>query len=165
MKIEEPIAPPAPEVKQEEIAPPPPVVPQQPAKKQEQTGWLFDPVTDVPTLTHQKEVYELNDVHIDGNSLNDQLKEEKTEVASTIKTDSVNDLRRAIGINDRYRFINELFRGDEAMYERSIKTINGFTTFTDADSWIQRELKVKLGWNEKNETTKSFDQVVKRRFS
>ncbi len=165
VKMEEAvIPPPTSEVKEEVVAAPPQPVQKQ-SKKEEQSGWLFDPVSDVPTLTHQKEVYELNDVHVDSNSLNDKLKEEKTDVASTIKSDSVKDLRRAIGINDRYRFINELFRGDEDMYERSIKTINSFDSFTDADSWIQREMKVKLGWNEKNETTKVFDQVVKRRFS
>jgi hypothetical protein len=135
------------------------------AKKEEQSGWLFDPVNEVPTLAHQKEVYELNDVHIDGDSLNDRLKEEKKELGSTIKSDTVNDLRRAIGVNDRFRFINELFRGDEAMYERSIKTINGFSGMAEAETWIQRELKVKIGWNDTNETVKDFDQVVKRRFS
>jgi hypothetical protein len=134
-------------------------------KKEEQPELIFDPITEVPTLAHQKEVYELNDVHIDGDSLNDKLKEEKKELASTIKSDPVMDLRKAIGINDRYRFINELFRGDEDMYERSIKTINGFSIMAEAETWIQRELKVKIGWNETNPTVKDFDQVVKRRFS
>lgn len=148
----------------------PPPQPQQPPKpaKKEQTGTLFDPVNEIPTLAHQqkdKEVYELNDVHIDGDSLNDQLKEEKTEVVSTLKPDPVFDLRRAIGINDRYRFINELFRGDEDMYERSIKTINAFESLGEAQTWIQRELKVKVGWVDTNQTVKDFDQVVKRRFS
>lgn len=155
--------------------PPPPAVAEEPVKEipkpqpkspKEQSGWLFDPVQEIPTLAHQpKEIYELNDVHIDSDSLNDKLKEEKTEVAATIKGDTVQDLRRAIGINDRYRFINELFRGDEDMYERSIKTINSFSSFAEADTWIQRELKVKIGWNEKNTTVRDFDQVVKRRFS
>lgn len=134
-------------------------------KKEEQPELIFDPIAEVPTLAHQKEVYELNDVHIDGDSLNDKLKEEKKELASTIKSDPVIDLKKAIGINDRYRFINELFRGDEDMYERSIKTINGFPTMAEAETWIQRELKVKIGWNESNSTVKDFDQVVKRRFS
>lgn len=134
-------------------------------KKEEQTTLNFDPIVEVPTLAHQKEVYELNDVHIDGDSLNDKLKEDKKEIASSIKNDPVLDLRKAIGINDRYRFINELFRGDEDMYERSIKTINGFATIAEAETWIQRELKVKIGWNEANVTVKDFDQVVKRRFS
>jgi hypothetical protein len=168
-KKEEPVAVPQPEVKLEpEIKPAPvePPVVKQATKKEEQSGWLFDPIKeDIPTLRQHKEVYELNDVHIDSNSLNDKLKEEKKEVGASIKGDTVADLRKAIGINDRYRYINELFRGDEAMYERSIKTINSCNSFAEADSWIQRELKVKMGWNEKSETTKDFDQVVKRRFS
>jgi hypothetical protein len=150
------------------LKPPPQIQHTSKPAKKEQSGNLFDHVNEIPTLAHQnkeKEVYELNDVHIDGDSLNDKLKEEKTELASTIKADPVHDLRRAVGINDRYRFINELFRGDEDMYERSIKTINSFATYAEAESWIQRELKVKIGWVDTNHTVKDFDQVVKRRFS
>jgi hypothetical protein len=62
-------------------------------------------------------------------------------------------------------FISELFRGDEAMYERSIKTINGFRILPEAEYWMQRELKVKLGWDENREATRHFYQLVKRRFS
>jgi hypothetical protein len=77
----------------------------------------------------------------------------------------VRDLKKAIGINDRFLFINELFRGDEAMYERSIKTINNFAIFPEAQYWIQRELKVKIGWSDADPVVKQFDQLVKRRFS
>jgi hypothetical protein len=96
---------------------------------------------------------------------NNKLKENKTEVAAILQGTPVKDLRKAIGINDRYLFINELFRGDETMYERSIKTINSFNIYPEAEYWIQRELKVKLGWLEEVEAVKIFDQLVKRRFS
>jgi hypothetical protein len=151
------------------------------------SSWLFDPVmVAVPTLAHHteepinvlpaipkiqetaKEVLELKDTIITENeteSFNEKLKEEKKEVAAVLQGTPVKDLRKAIGINDRYLFINELFRGDENMYERSLKTINGFTIYPEAEYWIQRELKVKLGWLEEQETVKVFDQLVKRRFS
>ena len=74
-------------------------------------------------------------------------------------------MKKAIGINVRFVFIEELFRGDEAMYERSIKTINGFSIFPEAEYWIQRELKTKVGWDEESPTVKHFDQLVRRRFS
>ena len=51
------------------------------------------------------------------------------------------------------------------MYERSLKTINSFNIYPEAEYWIQRELKVKLGWLEEQEAVKVFDQLVKRRFS
>jgi len=136
-------------------------------KKEDNTGWLFDPVVAIPTLAHQeqKEIYELNGVITEQESLNDKLREEKAEVATVLQGAPVRDLKKAIGINDRYLFMNELFRGDETMYERSLKTINAFSIYPEAEYWIQRELKVKLGWLEDNETVKLFDQLVRRRFS
>ena len=64
-----------------------------------------------------------------------------------------------------FLFISELFRGDEAMYERSIKTINSFTIWPEAEYWIKRELKTKLGWTDSNHTVQQFDQLIRRRFS
>ena len=113
-----------------------------------------------------KEVFELNDVLHEGlPSLNDQLKPNNIALSDTFHKESITDLNKAIVLNDRYVFINELFRGDEVMYERSLKTINGFTTLLEAQSWIQRELKVKLGWNVSASIVAQFDQLINRRFS
>ncbi|MBP9099584.1 MAG: hypothetical protein KBF74_12270 [Ferruginibacter sp.] len=130
---------------------------------------LFDPIEDIPTLTHQgpqkekgKEIHETigsNEI-----SLNDKLKQAKIELSDALQDSPVKDLKKAIGINDRFLFIRELFRGDEVMYERSIKTINGFSIFPEAEYWIKRELKLKLGWNDSSPEVKLFDQIVKRRF-
>ncbi|MDB5191177.1 MAG: hypothetical protein JWQ96_740 [Segetibacter sp.] len=124
-------------------------------------------VMEVPTLAHQdKVIYELNDTLFnEPSSLNDKLKEENIERGSLLQAAPIRDLKKAISINDRHRFIHELFRGDETMYERSIKTINSFNIFPEAEYWIQRELKVKLGWDLKNQMVAVFDQLVKRRFS
>lgn len=77
----------------------------------------------------------------------------------------VKDLKKAINADERAEFINELFRGDEAMYERSIKTINSFAIYPEAEYWIRRELKLKIGWEDRNETVRRFDQLVRRRFA
>ena len=131
----------------------------------------FDPVEDIPTLIHQqpsankpKEVHESLPVN-ETASINDKLKIVQNELAETLQDAPVKDLKKAIGVNERYLYINELFRGDEAMYERSIKTINGFAIFPEAEYWIRRELKLKLGWSDQTATVKQFDQLVKRRFS
>lgn len=129
-------------------------------------GWLFDPMVEIPTLAHQKSGPEVNEaIGQQGVSLNDKLKAEVVEVKHLLNEAPVRDLRKAIGVNDRFVFINELFRGDENMYERSIKTINSFRIYPEAEYWIERELKVKLGWEDSRESTQHFYQVVKRRFS
>ncbi len=133
---------------------------------------LFDEpaaeIPDIPTLTHQpapKPVKEINDIATEAPSLNDSLRQGTMELGEQLSEAPVRDLKKAIGINDRFQYINELFRGDETMYERSIKTINGFSILPEAEYWIQRELKVKLGWSDANDTVKQFAQLVRRRFS
>lgn len=128
--------------------------------------WLFDIETEIPTLAQQpSETVQLNEANSEAETLNDKLKSEQKELASVLKETPIKDLKKAIGINDRYQFINELFRGDESMFERSLKTINSFHIYGEAEYWIKRELKLKLGWNEESETVKHFDHLVRRRFS
>lgn len=147
-------------------------------QSQMKPGFLFEEEEDVPTLIHQpnyqkpvqrkeapvqKEVNEV--VMFETPSVNDQLKAEQKEVAHHLNDSPVKDLKKAIGINDRFVFINELFRGDETMYERSIKTINNFAIYAEAQYWMERELKIKLGWENSNPTVQEFYGLVKRRFS
>ncbi|MES1226694.1 MAG: hypothetical protein ABUT20_65070 [Bacteroidota bacterium] len=135
-------------------------------KKNEESGWLFDPMKEIPTLAQQVNGKELNDIIGETRtSLNERLKTGKTELAEVLTESPIKDLKKGIGINDRYVFVNELFRGDDAMYERSIKTINGFRIMAEAEYWMERELKVKLGWDDGKATTQHFYQLVKRRFS
>lgn len=132
-------------------------------------AFTYDPIEEVPTLFHQDQPDKksiANELPFQyPESLNDRLKEDKIELSQSLTSAPIRDLRKAIGVNDRFLFINELFRGDEAMYERSIKTIQNFSIFAEAEFWIKRELKVKIGWLESDPVVKQFDQLVKRRFS
>lgn len=99
-------------------------------------------------------------------SLNDSLRSAgKVELGEKLGGMGVNDLKNAIGINDKFQFIQELFRGDKTMYERSVKTINESTSLQEAVYWIERELKIKLGWNENDQLVKHFYSLVRKRFS
>jgi len=125
----------------------------------------FNVLEEVPTLAHQPHVKEINEViGAQQPSLNERLHQPKVELAEKLKEEPLKDIKKAISLNDRYIFITELFRGDEAMYERSLKTINHFTIFPEAEFWIQRELKLKLGWKDEHPSVKQFDQLVRRRF-
>lgn len=157
-------------------------------------AFRFDPVEDTPTLSQQVIIeqqiptpaktpqpkQELDqplqatpqaDSTIEkksdtsGTEINEQLKKNAREISDTLSDAPIKDLKKAIGINDRFLYINELFKGDEVMYDRSIKTINSFEAYGEAEFWIKKELKLKLGWNEKDEIVRQFDHLVRRRFS
>lgn len=134
----------------------------------------YDPIADVPTLAHQPRSHNTRKV-IQGRieypdlpeyeELNDRLKQLHTELSESLSSTPIKDLRKAVGVNDRFLFINELFRKDETMYERSIKAIQGFSIYAEADFWIRRELKLKLGWSALDQKiVRQFDDLVRRRF-
>ncbi|WP_211999729.1 hypothetical protein [Chitinophaga sp. HK235] len=134
---------------------------------------LFD---QVDTITAVKNSYEpdthalrkdLNELvgNNSGTSLNDRFRQQQPEVAQKLGEMPVKDLRSAIGINDKYQFIQELFRGDTDLYERSVKTINECSTLQEADYWIQREIKIIQGWQDDHHLVKHFYSLLRKRFS
>jgi hypothetical protein len=112
-----------------------------------------------------REIHEVIATSAQTPSLNESLNKPKREWSERLQETPIKDLKKAIGINDRFLFIQELFQGDESMYERSLKTINAFSIYPEAEYWIRRELKTKLGWNDQSEAVQAFTQLVKRRFS
>ncbi len=122
----------------------------------------------IPTLDLQDNSFkiEINDlVNDDTKSFNDLLKQNKKEVATRLVETPIKDLRKAIGINDKYVFINELFKGDESAYESSIKTLNHFSVYPEAEQWIKRELMISFSWNNKSDIVQHFNHLVRRRFA
>ena len=136
----------------------------------------YDPMDDIPTMAGRKpaeneavttsplkEIHELQPVN---NIITPNEPFRKPENEPELpEGEPIKDLKKAILGDERQDYIDELFRGDEAMYERSIKTINGFAIYAEAEFWIRRELKLKLAWADKNETVRHFDQLVRRRFA
>lgn len=138
-----------------------------------QVGAPVQTLFDTQPLKHTErsetngKIKEINEVIANNKpSLNDSLKQEKKDIATKLtETAGLKDLSKAIDINEKFLFINDLFRGDRNMYERSIKTINECSGLDEADYWIGRELKIKLGWQENNDTVKQFYQLVRKRFA
>jgi len=118
----------------------------------------FGIAAEPPTITHYQPKAETSE-------LNEKFTtRHKNELVQSLQSTPIHDLTTAVGINDRYLFINELFRGDESMFERSIITLNKFQTYEQARGWIDRELRLKLGWAVENPVTKQFEGLVSRRF-
>lgn len=141
----------------------------QPAAEKPKPATLFDDVpatnghTDTPSPELKKDLNEL--AGNNGLSLNDRLRQQQVEVAQKLGDMPIQDLRAAIGINDKYQFIQELFRGDRDLYERSIKTINECGNLQEADYWIQREIKIIQGWQDDHHLVQHFYSLLKKRFS
>ena len=100
----------------------------------------------------------------DKKSLNDLHEAPLPEIYNRYH-EPIKDLKKAISINDRYQYINNLFKGDETFFDRSIKTINNFNIYSEAEYWIRREVSVKYGWEESDRLVQQFYDLVSRRFA
>jgi hypothetical protein len=140
------------------------------AKSVDDPLYDLDLTRDIPTFAHQNFCPIPSGEDMTEKMASDAASSFQSEITSANEDvlsshSPIKDLKRAISARNRFLFVHELFRGDEAMFERSIKTIQGFSIFPEARFWIERELKTKLGWQENTELVRLFDHLVKRRFS
>ena len=144
--------------------PAPPPVAHTPVPEKPKPATLFDEIAapiPVPATSRENKVQE----SLNGLSLNDRLRQQKVEIAQKLGDMPVHDLRQPLGINDKYQFIQELFRGDSDLYERSIKTINECGSLQEADYWLQREIKIIQGWEDDHHLVQQFYSLLRKRFS
>lgn len=119
-----------------------------------------------PAKSPARSVREINEsVAQSSPSLNERLKSSQVDLGAKLSSGGISDLRQALGLNDRFLYINELFRGDQDMFERSMITINNARSLNEARYWIERELKIKLGWLEDHPLVQQFYELVSKRFS
>lgn len=84
-------------------------------------------------------------------------------LADKLQNRPVQDLRTAIGINDKFLMVNELFGGNMEKYHRSIENLNDLKTLNGALIYMN-ELRIELQWNSNNEAYKKLLDIVHRKF-
>lgn len=97
-------------------------------------------------------------------SVHDKMVQEKKDnsLAESIQK-PISDLRTGIGVNDRFLFINELFKGNMSDYIAAVEEINNNIDFDSAMKTIV-VLKEKFNWNDKSDSYFRFLVFIKRRF-
>jgi hypothetical protein len=95
-----------------------------------------------------------------------QAFEEKTvdhSLASRLQYNPINDLRSAIGINDKFLMMNQLFTGSLEQYNSNIERLNNFHNFDDADAFLF-QLKELHSWADELPALEKLKHYVKRRY-
>ncbi len=97
-------------------------------------------------------------------SLNEKLLKNKTDksISSKMQHNAIKDLKSAIGINEKFLFINELFKGNMKEYNESILKLNEFKSLTEAESYLE-ELKGKHKWKDDLHAYLTLKDFVERK--
>ena len=97
-------------------------------------------------------------------TISDKLEQSvDNSLAARLQRKPVADLISAIGINDKFLFLNELFGGSMEKYNKSIRSLNSFSTLLGAKTYMS-ELQIEFQWNCESEAYKKLADLVERRF-
>ena len=104
-------------------------------------------------------------------------KDEKIEVpeneietkSAQNKPTSINDKLNQglnIGLNDRIAFIKHLFENNTDDYTRVLSQINSMTTFKEASSFVENNIKPDYNnWDDKEKYADRFLLIIEKRFN
>jgi len=99
-------------------------------------------------------------------SINDKFASEapgKT-LADKLSRQPINDLKAAIGLNQKFLFMNDLFEGENELFHNAVDKINAFESNAQAMEYIENDLSLKYSWDKENSSVLKFLDLVERRF-
>lgn len=109
-----------------------------------------------PVDIHNKR---LGDLFSKEKSVNDIMSDDNSKLEHKLSNRPVTSLHSAIGINDRFQYIRELFEGSVDNFVKTVADLDSMNDIKDAVNYLQTNFKWK-----KNETSLKFVNLIKRRF-
>lgn len=109
-------------------------------------------------ITEKKEIQtskSINDIH----SSSPQI-----SLADQFGQQPIIDLKKEIGINERYLMTENLFSGDSEAFTNAITQLNQLNNHNDALDYLKKELSKKYNWNLKSNHVKRLFKLVERRY-
>jgi hypothetical protein len=98
-------------------------------------------------------------------TLNDRLKQApQTTLLDRHQKAKVTDLKSAISLNQKFLFINALFRGDNTTFNQALQELEKCLDYASALDLLQEKYAQKYSWDFESEEVSSFLEIVGRKF-
>ncbi len=90
-----------------------------------------------------------------------------TDLGEKLSQSNIKDLTKAFSINDKILTIKELFGGDNALFQDTLKALNKMSSFDEAKNYLMANVASKNNWDKasKQKKAKVFAKLIKRRFN
>jgi hypothetical protein len=85
-------------------------------------------------------------------------------LSDTLQQKPLDDLRLSIGLNERFKFINELFEGNQQSFYAAIDKLNNAGSLDQAKAELEN-LVATYGWQSNHNQVIEFSGLVQRRFT
>lgn len=84
----------------------------------------------------------------------------REDVSRKLQSKPIDDISKAIGINDKFYYIRELFAGDAGLFEKTIRTLNEAKNFNQAFEFLNRN----FDWDMENPSVQHLLELTRRKF-
>jgi hypothetical protein len=111
---------------------------------------------DEPVDVHNKR---LGDSFLKEKSVNDIRSDDLSKLEHKLSNLPLSSIQSAIGINDRFQYIRELFEGSADNFVKAVAELDSMNDMKEAVDYLQTNFKWK-----KNEASLKFVNLIKRRF-
>lgn len=102
-------------------------------------------------------------------TLNDTLREstpaEPTTVAETFNRAPIESVARSISLNQKFRFINQLFNGNSSAYNQAVEEIDTLNNYGQALDLISYRYASQYLWDMSSDEVSELVEILKRRFA
>lgn len=97
-------------------------------------------------------------------SINDKITTGKPDhtLADKMNLVPISDIKSAIGINEKFQFINELFDGSSQQYNEAIALLNSCTG-SDSAHALFHDFQLRHNWDSENKVLLKFREYMERR--
>lgn len=89
---------------------------------------------------------------------------EETSIAERLQKTAIKDLTNAIGISEKFLYMNELFEGDSDLFKNCLATINNMSTMQEAEQYLEKEFAGRFKWDGENKYVQKFYGLIERKF-
>ncbi len=97
----------------------------------------------------------------DTQSFNEALAQKKeTDTPPRFQAKPIEDLKKGVGINDKFYFQRELFNGNMELLNQTLDQLNQMDNYKSAETFIA----ANFTWENNNEAAKAFNEIIRRRF-
>ncbi len=96
-------------------------------------------------------------------TLNDSLVQSNATLLDKHQSSSIDNIRNAIPLNQKFMLINELFEGDNITWSIAIKELDAAQTAEEAKSLLLSKWAVQYNWDLENENVQFLLSLIQRK--
>lgn len=103
------------------------------------------------------------EVEDDEQSLNEQFKQESSDLVEQLKEKRIHSLVQEIDLNDKFWLANELFDGNGTLFNQLLRELDGLSNFEDAEKLVEEKAR-DFDWGGKERAAQKFYKFLRRRY-